>query len=458
MPNYIAFDMAHKPRGKIEENYTGLREFLNSNGFVCTSFIEASITQESLRPYDILVFACPDFAKISEQEILEIENWVNDDGGGLLLLSHAGGDKGRNSNLSDLSELFGITFENDQVLDDKNNLGFENLPTVSEFNPPHPITNKIGSICYRAGCSLTVIGSAMPIVSSNETSDPFSTPLVCVSEPKRGRVVCSGSYEMFRDKIGGGFQYDQHPQFALNLFRWLVSEYRADLRSSEKLPSPELEEKDIEEICEPEESRKLDLPSIQIGEKITNKAEILDLLNGYLDHIEIMRKTIENLITNISEGNNESLEEERNKFLVTAEDFENLKINQDEIFTKSKKKKSEGFQKEKTKKEGKNNQDLIEKEKGQKKAERDEGKKDSKSVEGEEEKNYKARREELEKEVESLESKLKSILNLLDFVENKYQRGDMEEANYKKQTKKLHKDLEKIKGRIKKLSKALQKK
>ncbi len=127
MPYYIAFDVAHKPRGRLDENFTELKDFLNTNGFECYNFLEAPITQSSLKPYDVLVFVCPDFSKISPLEISEIVNWVREDGGGLLLLSHAGGDRGRNSNLSELSQNFGMSFENDQVLDETYNLGMENV-------------------------------------------------------------------------------------------------------------------------------------------------------------------------------------------------------------------------------------------------------------------------------------------------------------------------------------------
>ena len=105
MPYKIAFDVGHKPRGKLDENLTELRDFLNANDFMCYNFLETPITQTSLEPFDILVFVCPDFAKISSMEISEINNWVRNDGGGLLLLSHAGGDRGRNSNLSELSQM-----------------------------------------------------------------------------------------------------------------------------------------------------------------------------------------------------------------------------------------------------------------------------------------------------------------------------------------------------------------
>ena len=125
---------------------------IGPSGLGSASTVE-KVLEESLKPYDILVFACPDYSKISSQEVMEISNWVKEDGGGLLLLSHAGGDRGRSSNLSELSEQFGIAFENDQVLDETVNIGMENLPLISNFMPPHPITGGIGEICYRAGCS-----------------------------------------------------------------------------------------------------------------------------------------------------------------------------------------------------------------------------------------------------------------------------------------------------------------
>ena len=74
MPYKIAFDVSHKPRGKIDENLTELRDFLNDNEFMCYNLLETPITQTSLIPFDILVFVCPDFARLTSMEITEISN------------------------------------------------------------------------------------------------------------------------------------------------------------------------------------------------------------------------------------------------------------------------------------------------------------------------------------------------------------------------------------------------
>lgn len=252
MPYSIAFDIAHNPRGRIDQNYSSLKNTLTSNGFICHKFFEPLITQDSLQSFDILVFACPDFSEISLQERSEIKNWIKEDGGGLLLISHAGGDRGRKSNLSELSEQFGVIFENNQVLDKKNNIGWENLPLISNFTQKHPILKDIDTICYRAGCSLSLSEIPDGIILSNKTSEPSSTPLLSTSRLGKGKIICIGSYEMLRDNTKGGFQYSSHQTLSLNMFNWLLSEYRLNLSSKHiPKPTPQKMEKEIIQEGEP---------------------------------------------------------------------------------------------------------------------------------------------------------------------------------------------------------------
>ncbi len=234
---YVAFDESHKPRGKIESNYRNVQRQLESEGFVCQPFAEFPITQKTLSAYDVLVVPCPDFSKFSEQEIADIGRWVREEGGGLLMLSHAGGDKGRRSNLSELAEKFGMIFESDQVIDEKHNCGMGNIPNIKDF-VMHPITAGITEICFRAGCSLTLVGNAIAVASSGEQAQPFSVPVIVAAQCDEGRVVGIGSYEMFRDRIAAGFGESQHSKLLSNIFNWLVSDKRYQLRTSNKVPVP----------------------------------------------------------------------------------------------------------------------------------------------------------------------------------------------------------------------------
>jgi hypothetical protein len=313
-PFVIAFDEAHKPRGKIGSNLTHLKEHLEKQGFICRPFMEFPITKQNLAPYDILVVACPDFSKFSKDEIEVIYNWVKNDGGGLIMLSHAGGDKGRRSNLAELAEKFGINFENDQVLDRTKNFGIENLPEIKNFNPPHPITEGIESICFRAGCSLTTFGAgAFPIAISNETSDPFNAPLIVVCEIENGHVIGCGSYEIFRDKISGGFDHEQHAQLATNMFTWLKSQYREELKQkspqSFTLPvetSTTNQEKvgSILEFATDKNGISSGISSPILGNTlnikseitISDKSELAQLFRGLLNEVDILKSKIQTII------------------------------------------------------------------------------------------------------------------------------------------------------------------
>jgi len=457
----IAFDVAHKPRGKLDENLMELREFLNANEFGCYNFLEAPITRNSLKPFDILVFVCPDFAKISSMEISEINSWVREDGGGLLMLSHAGGDRGRNSNLSELSQTFGITFENDQVLDKTYNLGMENMPIVTAFIPPHPITNGISSLCFRSGCSLSLLGSSFSIVSSNETSEPFSTPLICVAEPDKGRVCAIGSYELFRDSVGGGFGNDEHPNLAFNIFSWLVSDYRMELHSSgaipeiapqEVTPSTQTMEYQVPPInSEITERKNVD---ISFSMKISKKSDLIDLLKIFQNQIDTIKTTIDKLIKTVASSDTAITEltdppsNKQQNFSQNPSSFQIKKTTSDgldelltsnEALTDLPKRPESLDQKEDDYFIGLPRLDISDKIKP---APKPQTKK-------------KVKKKDLIAEKKGLESKLNSVRNLLDFVEKKYKDGQMDNKSYEKRAGQLKNDLKVTKNKINEIDKQL---
>lgn len=464
MPYHIAFDISHKPRGRIDENLTELRDYLNSNDFICYNFLEVPITEESLMPYDILVFVCPDFARISSLETTSIVKWVKNSGGGLLLLSHAGGDRGRGSNLSEISEQFGIAFENDQVLDDKTNLGLENIPSITAFNIPHPITAGINSLCYRSGSSLSIIGSgAFSIADSNETSEPFSCPLICVSEPEKGRVCCIGSYEMFRDKIGGGFQCDDHPQLVKNIFQWLVSDYRMELRTNVDIPTPvpqsSLTSSRIsgeQEILSPSVSTDKRSIDFDFSMKISKKSELIELLKIFQNQINTIKSTIDKLVEKAIDSDNEIIELEKSQSSQTSTSSEVIKPN-DQEETKSV---------QKTEKIDEHDYEdiflqqdttltaLPPKPESLKKDESDE----EKSLKPPPKPKTKSKsKKELKSEKEGLKTKLTSVQDLLKFIDKKHSSGKLNDDEYVKRSKKLQSDLKKTKKRIGIIDKLIEK-
>ena len=456
MPYKIAFDVGHKPRGKLDENLTELRDFLNANDFICYNFLETPITQTSLEPFDILVFVCPDFAKISSMEISEINSWVRNDGGGLLLLSHAGGDRGRNSNLSELSQMYGIVFENDQVLDETYNLGMENMPIITSLIPPHPVTNSISSICYRSGCSLSVLGNSISIISSNETSEPFSSALVCVSEPDNGRICASGSYELFRDRIGGGFSNDEHPNLAFNIFTWLISEHRMDLHSSGAVPDiitnkpdPDIVSSDYtSEILQPTIFNQQNI-DIDFSMKISKKSDLVELLKIFQNQIDTIKTTIDKLIKTtlasekeIFELNNPpevaQIKEKKVKDTSISNGFDKLLESNDALTDlppkpESLKLKDEGIFIGLPKIEDTNELKPAPKSNPKRKV----------------------KKKDLIAEKKALDGKLNSVRNLLDFIEKKHTSGQMDKKSYEKRSSQLKSDLITTQSKIDEINKKL---
>jgi len=406
------------------------------------------------------VFACPDFTKIAPQEINVIENWVREDGGGLLLLNHAGGDKGRQTNLSALAERFGITFENDQVLS-PNNYGMENLPKATTFFPPHQITEEINEICYRAGCSLTSIGGTIPIAMSDEDADPFSVPLIVVGEADNGLVCAIGSYEIFRDEIGCGIEHINHQKLASNIFSWLISEYRSKQKEQGilKIPSkkPGLAYDSSRQTSYPEgleniESQQFSPVTVKSEIKISSKSDLIQTLYSVLNEMNALSDVVEKLINSVIGSEDEIIElqaikemQEKIKKPPKLEAPPDLDIDFDKL------------------KKDAESEAAIEQEQEPKLTElpkkppakkplppRPEGMPDAKAK--------KKTKAELKAELEGLESKINSVNNLITFLKKKKSDKKITQKDYDKQMKKLQYDIDNATDKATEVKKALKKK
>ena len=216
---FMAFDKNLNERGKLQASYQQLRDFLESYNVRCFEYTDV-LTQLNLAGYDCLIFACPDASRLNKYEINEIKRFVQN-GGGLFLLSHAGGDRGRGTNLNELSQNFGIHFINDQVFDEVHNIGLNSLPIINDFKK-HSIFTNIKNICYRAGCSLEVTGGAKLMAHADSIAEPTNAGIIAINKIKLGRVVVIGSYEMFRNQMAGGIEYESHKILFLNILDWLT--------------------------------------------------------------------------------------------------------------------------------------------------------------------------------------------------------------------------------------------
>lgn len=213
----IYFDQTQNERGRIDSTYSELGKFLRDNDFDIEPYTEFMLLAKNLKDVDVLVFACPNSSKIRPPEIDVLKKYVSI-GGGLMLLSLSGGDRGLMNNLSQVSEEFGITFANTAVKDERNNAGLPTMPIIKDI-VAHPTTEDVDDLLIPSACSLRVEGKALALAVTSEMADPARAPIIAIAESGKGRVMCIGSYEVFRR--GGGFKHKGNQTFAANAFKWL---------------------------------------------------------------------------------------------------------------------------------------------------------------------------------------------------------------------------------------------
>ncbi|NHJ47845.1 MAG: hypothetical protein FK733_08665 [Asgard group archaeon] len=215
----IFFDETQKERGKINTNYSILRDSLRSEGFDVENYNDFPISEKALR-CDVLVFACPDGSKLAKNEIDAILNFL-ERGGGLLVIGNAGGDRGLRTNMNEVLNRVGIEMLSDQVKDETNNEF--NMPTHPVVNDvkDHPITQGVAELVIVAGCSIRGSSSMTGLAHTSPVAEPPTAPVIVAGEFKGGRVVAIGSYRLFSN-YGAGLSLRNNRTLAINIFRWLA--------------------------------------------------------------------------------------------------------------------------------------------------------------------------------------------------------------------------------------------
>ena len=214
----IFFDETQKERGKINTNYSILRDALRNEGFQVEVYNDYPISEKSLK-CDIFVFACPDGSRLSKNEIEAIINFV-ERGGGLMVIGNAGGDRGLRTNMNEILNKFGIDMLSDQVKDEVNNeFNMPTHPIVKDIKQ-HPISQGVAEIVIVAGASVRGSSNMQGVCYTSPSAEPPNAPVVIAGEYKSGRVVAVGSYRLFSN-YGAGLSLRNNKTFALNAFKWL---------------------------------------------------------------------------------------------------------------------------------------------------------------------------------------------------------------------------------------------
>ncbi|MFW9975989.1 MAG: hypothetical protein ACFFDQ_12030 [Candidatus Thorarchaeota archaeon] len=295
----ILFDQTQNERGRLESTYSELGQILRDNDYDVEAYTEFMILAKNLKDADVIVFGCPNSSKIRPAEIDVLQKYVKN-GGGLILLSLSGGDRGLMNNMSKISGDFGITFENTAVKDERSNAGLPTMPIIKNL-VSHPLTEDVSDLLVPSACSLKVSGKAIAIALTSDTADPGKAAVVAIAEEGKGRVMCIGSYEVFRK--GGGLKHRGNATFALNAFRWLTGDIQM------VKPSAVAKEQKKNESEEPQEE-----PS----EESMVSAEFEKTLKRLVNAVFDLQKDISKVYDQVSDVDN-NIEMLRNQFQDFAE-------------------------------------------------------------------------------------------------------------------------------------------
>ncbi|MFX1504449.1 MAG: hypothetical protein ACFFDH_26060, partial [Promethearchaeota archaeon] len=263
-------------------------------------------------------------------------------------------------------------------------------------------------------------------------------------------------YELFRDKVGGGFQCNDNPQLALNIFKWLISDYRMEIRANLDVPVPIPqtiaasriipEEPEFPSASVSSEKRTID---IDFSMKISKKSELVELLKIFQNQINTIQSTINRLIEKAIESEDEIYENQNSEF---SQNFTNHNS-------------TSPVEKSSPQVVDKTSDDIFTMEEPTLTAlppKPDSLKKDEIEIEENLEpppklKTKKKTKKELKDEKQGLETKLTSVQDLLKFIDKKHSSGKLNDGEYEKRSKKLQGDLKKTKKRIDIINKLLEK-
>ncbi len=217
----VLYDESHG-EPKFEEYYSALNRYLSNMGERIDVLGSAPIDLSKLKGYDVFVISFPQKG-FTKEEIDTLKKYVSG-GGGLFLVAEEGDFNHFKERLNSISEVFGITFNDDEVLDPTDKIG-EYYSIIHTFSD-HSVVRGVKKFVLYGGCSLNLSGNALAVATGDD--DAYSTeeyykagdypPVLAVVEHGDGRVACIGDGSLFRNNFINEFN---NKQLALNLFSWL---------------------------------------------------------------------------------------------------------------------------------------------------------------------------------------------------------------------------------------------
>jgi hypothetical protein len=240
----IGFDYSHQNKLNIED--PGFNDFIEYlfHSDLKLGKIEAGITYEKLSDYNVFIIGVPIAdSYLSSEEIEYLVSYVKD-GGSLLVVNDKGGDIENKNNLNDLTNVFGIEFNPDQLFDNENYSKDIARPIIKDFKK-HFITRDIFQIIHSNGCTIEIdksvetedIDVSAIAFSSKESAwhkvfdgeewvdEPVETaPIIAIAHYGMGKVVAIGNLSLFSGfHKSYGIHAADNFKLISNIISWLMN-------------------------------------------------------------------------------------------------------------------------------------------------------------------------------------------------------------------------------------------
>ncbi|MFM7013409.1 MAG: DUF6421 family protein [Actinomycetota bacterium] len=241
----IDWELASKmnPINPKDASYLKMAEAAEAAGFG-VSALSSALSKDALANADVLVLphASEDdwektigqgSPKLTEEEIQNVKDFV-ERGGGLVVLGETEQSKYGN-NFAELTEAFGIGFQNETVQDGEHNLGGVATWVKAALKPnyEYDLGFQVSEAAfYRAG-TLKVSDSAAVVATSSSTALPADAPIVAATTFGKGRVVVLADSDVFGDD---SIEELDNKNFWINIASW-VSGGKAAAEADSKKPA-----------------------------------------------------------------------------------------------------------------------------------------------------------------------------------------------------------------------------
>ena len=155
----------------------------------------------------------------SDSQNMSIQKFV-ERGGGILLAAGGHSNKNIEMPINSLARSYGVFFNAGAVLSSPEEVWRE-IPRISVQGQGHAITKGVNEVVFSKGCTVQSDDASSVLISTDGKCIPPNSPIIVAKSYGLGRVVFSGSSQLFRNARKSGIVLNR--LLVRNMFEWLSS-------------------------------------------------------------------------------------------------------------------------------------------------------------------------------------------------------------------------------------------